>query len=278
MIGFDDPEYGYARATDRMRRGRDLRVRQRARRASASKHPHDDLVSVLMHAEVDGERPHRHASSTCFFMLLAGRGQRDHPQPDLGRDARPDRAPRSARPPAGRPRAPARARSRRCCAGCRRSSTSGARRSATPSIRGQQIREGDKVVIFYASANRDEDDVPGPGRFDIARHPERAPGLRHRPALLPRRQPGAARDPGDVRGAPAPAAGHRARRHGPSGCGRTSSTASSECRCGSRRRRRSRSVAREPCRRAARAGAVVGASPSREKRHVHDRTERARLR
>ena len=69
-------------------------------------------------------------------------------------------------------------------------------------IRGQRIAEGDKVVIWYISANRDEDVFDDPYRFDIARTPERARGLRRRrPALLPRRQPGPAGDPGDVRGA-----------------------------------------------------------------------------
>jgi cholest-4-en-3-one 26-monooxygenase len=36
---------------------------------------------------------------------------------------------------------------------------------------GRQIAEGDKVVVFYASANRDEDVFAAPGRFDIGRDP-----------------------------------------------------------------------------------------------------------
>src|SRR5205807_2659205 len=38
-------------------------------------------------------------------------------------------------------------------------------------IRGQRIAEGDKVVIFYISANRDEDMFSDPYRFDIGRNP-----------------------------------------------------------------------------------------------------------
>jgi cholest-4-en-3-one 26-monooxygenase len=38
-------------------------------------------------------------------------------------------------------------------------------------IRGQRIREGDKVVIFYSSANRDEDIFADPFTFDIGRDP-----------------------------------------------------------------------------------------------------------
>src|SRR5438876_1112677 len=36
---------------------------------------------------------------------------------------------------------------------------------------GQRIREGDKVVVSVASANRDEAVFTDPGHFDIRRHP-----------------------------------------------------------------------------------------------------------
>lgn len=39
------------------------------------------------------------------------------------------------------------------------------------SIRGQRINAGDKIVMLYLSANRDEDVFPDADRFDIARHP-----------------------------------------------------------------------------------------------------------
>ncbi|MEV5412541.1 cytochrome P450 [Thermopolyspora sp. NPDC052614] len=47
------------------------------------------------------------------------------------------------------------------------------RRTATrdTEIRGQKIREGDKVVVFYGSANRDEDVFDNPFAFDIGRNP-----------------------------------------------------------------------------------------------------------
>ena len=38
-------------------------------------------------------------------------------------------------------------------------------------MRDQLIRDGDKVTIWYISANRDEDMFPGPFRFDIERSP-----------------------------------------------------------------------------------------------------------
>jgi cholest-4-en-3-one 26-monooxygenase len=47
------------------------------------------------------------------------------------------------------------------------------RRTATrdTEVRGQPIADGDKVVVFYSSANRDEDVFPGPFTFDIGRSP-----------------------------------------------------------------------------------------------------------
>src|SRR5574337_938343 len=38
-------------------------------------------------------------------------------------------------------------------------------------LRGQQIQEGDKVLIWYISANRDEEVFTDPYRFDVGRSP-----------------------------------------------------------------------------------------------------------
>jgi cytochrome P450 len=47
------------------------------------------------------------------------------------------------------------------------------RRTATAdtTLRGVEIRAGDKVLMYYTSANRDEDVFVDPQRFDIRRHP-----------------------------------------------------------------------------------------------------------
>ncbi len=47
------------------------------------------------------------------------------------------------------------------------------RRTATrdTELAGQRIAEGDKIVIFYSSANRDEDAFAAPGQFDVGRDP-----------------------------------------------------------------------------------------------------------
>src|SRR5436309_16042683 len=39
-------------------------------------------------------------------------------------------------------------------------------------LRGQKIREGDKVTLWYISANRDEEIFPHPQRFDVGRDPD----------------------------------------------------------------------------------------------------------
>ncbi len=88
------------------------------------------------------------------------------------------------------------------------------RRTATrdTELGGQPISEGDKVVMWYVSSNRDETRLRGPG--PLRRHPQpRAPGVRRRrPALLPRRRAGAARAAGPVRGDAGALPGDGARR------------------------------------------------------------------
>ena len=128
-------------------------------------------------------------------------------------------------------RACRRPRSRRSCAGRRRSSTSAAPRSRDTVVGGQEIKAGEKVVMFYNSANRDERAFADPYQFDVLAHAQRARRLRRRrSALLPRRQPRPPRDQGDVRGAVPPPARHRDHRRARLCSRARSSTASSACR------------------------------------------------
>jgi cholest-4-en-3-one 26-monooxygenase len=48
------------------------------------------------------------------------------------------------------------------------------RRTATcdTELNGKKIKEGDKVVMWYASSNRDETRYEDPDRFDVLRNPE----------------------------------------------------------------------------------------------------------
>ena len=108
------------------------------------------------------------------------------------------------------------------------------RRTATKDteLLGQEIKEGDKVVMWYVSSNRDETRYEDPDRFDVAAQ-SRAPGVRRRrPALLPRHGARAARaeDParGDARALPEDDVRRRAevrrRRASSTSCARCRST------------------------------------------------------
>ena len=81
--------------------------------------------------------------------------------------------------------------SRRSSAGPRRCTTSAAPPSADTEIAGQEIKPGDKVVMWHTSANRDETVFDDPYQFDIERWPnEHIAFGGGGAALLPRRQPG----------------------------------------------------------------------------------------
>ena len=87
------------------------------------------------------------------------------------------------------------------------------RRTTTRDVElsGVKMAAGDKVTLWYGSANRDESKFANPWMFDVRRHPESACGIRRRRrALLPGRQPRSPRDHRRVRGtAPATARHHR---------------------------------------------------------------------
>jgi len=53
------------------------------------------------------------------------------------------------------------------------------RRTTTGSteLHGQQLPEGEKIVLFYHSANRDERAFEDPWRFDVTREPNRHLGF-----------------------------------------------------------------------------------------------------
>ena len=77
------------------------------------------------------------------------------------------------------------------------------RRTATndTEIAGQPVAEGDKVLLWYVSGNRDETRLRGPAPLRRAPRPQPPSGVRRRrPPLLPRRRPGAAGDEALARG------------------------------------------------------------------------------
>jgi cholest-4-en-3-one 26-monooxygenase len=168
MIGQDDPEY--ATSEDEAKRA-SLEVYMYANQLAAERRrkPGDDLMSVLLHAEVDGEKL-TEMEFDVFFVLLMIAGNEttrnlisggmlaliEHPEqharllntPSLINTA-VDEMLRWVSP------------------------VMAFRRTATrdTEIRGQKIREGDKLLLFYPSANRDEEVFPEADRFDVGRTP-----------------------------------------------------------------------------------------------------------
>jgi cytochrome P450 len=132
--------------------------------------PTADLTSVLVHAEIDGECLEDQDIVMGFFLLLiAGfdstksvyssgmRALMDHPEERQRLLDDPSLIPSAVEetlrmfPPATH-----------------------FRRTATcdTELGGKQIRQGDKVAMWYVSSNRDEARFKDPNRFDVGRNPD----------------------------------------------------------------------------------------------------------
>lgn len=131
--------------------------------------PADDLITTLVHAEVDG-RPLSDDEFEMFFFLLSVAGN------DTTRSAipggilafieNPDQRQLVLDDPGRMPRAVEEVL--RYCP-----PVIHFRRTATQDVelRGAQISAGDKVVVFYPAANRDPEAFDNPDRFDVTRSP-----------------------------------------------------------------------------------------------------------
>lgn len=171
ILGAGDPEYisdPEAILGELIRAGVELSELVKALGLERMERPTDDVVSLLVTADVDGERlsPEELAS---FFILLVVAGSEttrnaiswgltyltDHPDQraiwqqdfDAVAPTAVDEIVRLASP------------------------VIEMRRTATQDVElaGEQLHEGDKVVLFYWSANRDETVFSDPSRFDVRR-------------------------------------------------------------------------------------------------------------
>ncbi len=136
-----------------------------------SREPGEDLASQLIHAEVDGQRLDL-LDFQLFFMLLVDAGGDTtrnllaggllalmaHPEQMAALRDDPSLIP-AARDELLRWVSP----------------VTYMRRTATQDLElgGRAIKQGDKVVMYYASANRDDAEFSDPDRFDIYRKPVR---------------------------------------------------------------------------------------------------------
>ena len=133
-------------------------------------HPTEDLTSVLVHAEIDGERLEEHEIVMGFFLLVAAGNDSTKATYCSGMRAlmeHPDQRRLLIDDPSLVPGAVEESlRMFPAFAHFRRTATSDAE------LGGRRIREGDKVVMWYVSSNRDASRHEHPDRFDVRRNPE----------------------------------------------------------------------------------------------------------
>jgi len=168
LIGFDDPEFQTSMEDGKIAAA-ELYVYANQLAADRRDDQKDDLTSILMNAEVEGEKLSE-LEFDLFFLLLAVAGNEttrnalshgmhtliDHPDQYRMLSENPSLVP---------------------------SATEEILRWASPvmyfrrnvmrdtEVGGQQIKAGDKVGIWYISANRDESVFENPFTFDIKRTP-----------------------------------------------------------------------------------------------------------
>jgi cholest-4-en-3-one 26-monooxygenase len=145
---------------------------ERCRRmiAERQENPTDDLTTVLVNAEVDGQKLEEHEIVMGFFLLVAAGNDSTKATYTSGMRAlmeNPDQMQVLLDDPSLIPSAVEEAlRMFPAFAHFRRTAT------CDTELHGQQIREGEKVVMWYVSSNRDESRYEDPDRFDVRRNPE----------------------------------------------------------------------------------------------------------
>ncbi|HET6339346.1 MAG TPA: cytochrome P450 [Polyangiales bacterium] len=168
LIGFDDPEFQTSLADGKVAAG-ELWMYANQIAAQRRAKPEMDLTSVLVHASVDGEQLSE-LEFDAFFLMLAVAGNETTRNAISGGvlalSQHPNQRKRLLDDPSLIP-----------------SAVEEILRWVTPVIhfrrtamrdvelRGAMIHEGDKVAVFYSSANRDEDVFPDPFKFDVGRTP-----------------------------------------------------------------------------------------------------------
>ncbi len=138
--------------------------------ADRREHPTDDLTSVLVHAEVDGEKLEEHEIVMGFFLLVAAGNDSTKATYCSGMRAlmeNPDQRELVLSDPSLIPGAVEESlRMFPAFAHFRRTATRDAE------LNGRQIKQGEKVVMWYVSSNRDETRHEDPDRFDVRRTTE----------------------------------------------------------------------------------------------------------
>src|SRR6188472_3991346 len=138
--------------------------------AERRENPTDDLTSVLVNAEIDGQGLEEHEIVMGFFLLMAAGNDSTKATYSSGMRAlleNPDQRRRLVDDPSLIPSAVEESlRMFPAFAHFRRTAT------RDVELNGRTVREGEKVVMWYVSSNRDEARYEDPDRFDVTRNPE----------------------------------------------------------------------------------------------------------
>ncbi len=138
--------------------------------AARRENPTDDLTSVLVHAEIDGERLEEHEIVMGFFLLVAAGNDSTKATYCSGMRALmedPEQRALVLEDPELVPGVVEESlRMFPAFAHFRRTATK------DTELGGQQIKAGERVVMWYASSNRDESRYEDPDRFDARRTTE----------------------------------------------------------------------------------------------------------
>jgi cholest-4-en-3-one 26-monooxygenase len=138
--------------------------------AARREQPTDDLLSVLVHAEIDGEKLEEHEIVMGFFLLVAAGNDSTKATYASGMHAlmeNPDQRQLLLDDPSLIPSAVEESlRMFPAFAHFARTAT------RDTELNGQTIKEGDKVAMWYVSSGRDETRYEDPNRFDVLRNPE----------------------------------------------------------------------------------------------------------
>jgi cholest-4-en-3-one 26-monooxygenase len=138
--------------------------------AERQENPTDDLTSVLVHAEVDGEKLEEHEIVMGFFLLVAAGNDSTKATFCSGMRAlmeNPDQMQLVLEDPTLVPGVVEEAlRMFPAFAHFRRTAT------CDTELNGTKIRKGEKVVMWYVASNRDETRYEDPDRFDVRRNPD----------------------------------------------------------------------------------------------------------
>jgi cholest-4-en-3-one 26-monooxygenase len=138
--------------------------------AERQANPTDDLTSVLVHAEVDGEELEEHEIVMGFFLLMAAGNDSTKATYCSGMRALmedPEQRRLLLQDPSLVPDAVEESlRMFPAFAHFRRTAT------CDTELHGQKIKQGEKVVMWYVSSNRDETRYEDPDRFDLRRRAE----------------------------------------------------------------------------------------------------------